>query len=63
MRTPACDEVEQKIYSNFKITGADTGNLYMKCLNQPPAEYGCIDHYGANIFFNTKSTMRDMHVD
>ena len=62
LRTPACDDVEQLIESNFRITGADTHNLYKECLHQP-GDYPCIDHTGVDIFLNVENVREDLNVD
>lgn len=51
MRLPGCDKVEQKIESNFRLTGSDLHNLYKECLHQP-GDYPCIDHLGIDAFMN-----------
>jgi hypothetical protein len=51
LRLEQCDAIEQKIESDFMITGADIHNLYQECLHQP-GDYGCVDHIGIDIFLN-----------
>lgn len=51
LRLSQCDRIEQKIESDFKITGADLRNLYQECLHQT-GDYGCIDHLGIDTFLN-----------
>lgn len=34
----------------------------MECLHQP-GDYGCIDHQGADLFFNKAEVKIDMHAD
>ena len=60
MRTPACDEIEEKIASDFEVSGADLANLYMECLHQP-GDYGCIDHVGIDTFLNVYAVKEDIH--
>lgn len=54
--------MEQRIASDFKMTGADLHNLYTECLHQP-GDYGCIDHIGIDTFLNSATVQEDMHVD
>jgi hypothetical protein len=54
--------VEQRIESDFRITGADLRNLYQECLHQP-GDYGCIDHMGVDIFLNLAAVKEDLHAD
>jgi carboxypeptidase C (cathepsin A) len=62
MRTSACTEIEERIASDFRITGADLGNLYTECLNQK-GDYGCIDHMGIDIFLNVYAVKEDIHAN
>ena len=57
-----CDAVEQKIESDFLITGADIHNLYQECLHQP-GDYGCVDHVGIDIFLNVATVKEDLNAD
>lgn len=60
--TPSCEATEQKIASDFWITGADLRNLYMECLHQP-GDYGCIDHIGIDTFLNVQAVKEDLNAD
>jgi hypothetical protein len=62
LRTPSCDQAEQKIASDFWVTGADLRNLYMECLHQP-GDYGCIDHIGIDTFLNVQAVKEDLNAD
>ena len=62
LRLSECDRVEQKIASDFRITGADLRNLYQPCLHQP-GDYGCIDHTGIDIFLNVQAVKEDLNAD
>lgn len=62
LRLSECTRVEQKIESDFRITGADLRNLYTECLHQT-GDYGCIDHMGIDIFLNVKSVKEDLNAD
>ena len=62
LRLSECDRVEQKIESDFRITGADLRNLYQECLHQP-GDYGCTDHTGIDIFLNVASVKADLNAD
>jgi hypothetical protein len=54
--------VEQKIESDFLITGTDLRNLYQECLHQS-GDYGCIDHIGIDIFLNIAAVKEDLNAD
>ncbi len=62
LRLSECTRVEQQIESNFRITGADSRNLYKACLHQP-GDYGCIDHMGIDIFLNVATVKEDLNAD
>jgi hypothetical protein len=62
LRLPDCTRVEQKIESDFRITGADLRNLYQECLHQP-GDYGCLDHLGIDVFLNMAVVKEDLNAD
>ena len=62
LRTSNCDRVQQKIASDFRISGADIHNLFKECLHQP-GDYACIDHIGIDAFLNSPTVKEDMHAD
>lgn len=62
LRLSECDRVEQKIESDFRITGSDLRNLYQECLHQA-GDYGCVDHIGVDTFFNVASVKEDLNAD
>ncbi len=62
LRTPSCERAEQKIASDFRITGADLRNLFMECLHQP-GDYGCIDHIGIDTFLNVQAVKEDLNAN
>jgi len=61
-RTPNCELVEQRIASNFLMTGSDLHNLYTECLHQP-GDYNCIDHLGIDAFMNDDKVKVDMNAN
>lgn len=62
LRLSECERVEQKIESDFRITGADLRNLYQECLHQS-GDYGCLDHIGIDAFLNNAAVKEDLNAD